>query len=942
MKNLFTFLAILFTMPLFAQVYTDPAFPTVDDAVTLYYDATQGSAGLKDCNCDVYIHTGVITNLSSSGSDWKHVKMTWGVANPDWKLTPVAGKPNLYKYTFTPTVKDYYVPSAGEAIQKLAFVFRNANGDKEGKGTNGTDMYITMYGSNAGLETLIQYPTSSALTSKIGDVINFKGSSSKTADLTLTDNGDILKTANGKDLSYQINVTTAGFHTVKFRAEVNGEVSEKSFTYFIPNGTTIENPPTGTKLGATYLANGDIRFLLNAPLKSNCFLIGSFNNWTQSSTYQMKRSVDGNYYWIDLKGLAAGQIHTYQYLVDGYQNIADPLSDLILDPGNDKNIPAATYPNMPVYPVGTSGAVSVLQPGKTPYVWTTKNYVRPASKDLVIYELLIRDFSPKRSFQSVIDSLDYLKRLGINAIELMPVHEFENNNSWGYNPSYHNALDKSYGTQDKFKELVDKAHGLGIAIITDVVFNHAFSQSPLYKLYNEFGKPSGDSPYLNTDATHPFNVGYDFNHESKSTKDYVKRCLEYWLVEYKIDGYRFDLSKGFTQTKNTDVGKWSAYDASRIAILKDYYDFQQTVSKNSYSILEHLGENTEEKELGNYGMMLWAKMTDQYNEGSMGFGNNSLIAGYYKNRGFTKPQLVTFQESHDEERLMYKNYTFGNTSNPNYNIRDYKIANSRNELTACFFYPIPGPKMIWQFGELGYDYSINACQNGNISNNCRTDQKPIRWDYYQETSKRRLYNVTASIINLKRQYPDLELVASKLQGYFKYIKLQGNGINMIVIGNFENADRIDEGDTVDEWTEQGTYFEYFTGNTYTVGSNIPEFNLKAGEYRIYTDKKLAAPIGGFVKYILLENNEVNVSKYKVEVYPNPTDMETVQLSFDANITNDVKVEITDISGKIISSKTINATNGANLLNIAMPNSAGTYFVKLYIDGETISKKVVKI
>ena len=66
-------------------------------------------------------------------------------------------------------------------------------------------------------------------------------------------------------------------------------------------------------------------------------------------------------------------------------------------------------------------------------------------------------------------------------------------------------------------------------------------------------------------------MGYDLNHESSATRYFSKRVMQYWLEEYKIDGFRFDLSKGFTQVDNlNNVGAWGSYDASRIAIWKDY------------------------------------------------------------------------------------------------------------------------------------------------------------------------------------------------------------------------------------------------------------------------------------------------------------------------------------------------------------------------------------
>ena len=110
-----------------------------------------------------------------------------------------------------------------------------------------------------------------------------------------------------------------------------------------------------------------------------------------------------------------------------------------------------------------------MHPGSPAYNWQNTNFTAPENKNLLIYELLVRDFVQKRNYQTLIDTLGYLDKLGINAIELMPPGEFENNESWGYNPSFHMALDKYYGTPEKFKEFVDSCHGRGIAVIVDMV-----------------------------------------------------------------------------------------------------------------------------------------------------------------------------------------------------------------------------------------------------------------------------------------------------------------------------------------------------------------------------------------------------------------------------------------------------------------------------------------
>ena len=110
--------------------------------------------------------------------------------------------------------------------------------------------------------------------------------------------------------------------------------------------------------------------------------------------------------------------------------VADPYSTLILNYFDDPYIPASTYPNLPDYPEeGDTFEVSVLQTDQTPYNWQVTNFNKPKKEDLVVYEALIRDFDSDRNFQDLIDRMDYFKNLNINAIELMPVMEFEGNES---------------------------------------------------------------------------------------------------------------------------------------------------------------------------------------------------------------------------------------------------------------------------------------------------------------------------------------------------------------------------------------------------------------------------------------------------------------------------------------------------------------------------------
>ncbi|RYY41986.1 MAG: 1,4-alpha-glucan-branching protein, partial [Chitinophagaceae bacterium] len=324
----------------------------------------------------------------------------------------------------------------------------------------------------------------------------------------------------------------------------------------------------------------------------------------------MKRTPDANYYWLRITGLTPGTEYAFQYLVDGNIRIGDAYAEKILDPWNDEyiNTPTVVYPGLKPYPAGlTTGIVSVLQTAAPTYSWQTNNFSRPDKRNLMVYELLLRDFLTRHDWTGMTDTLNYIKKLGINTIELMPINEFEGNISWGYNPDYYLAPDKYYGPKNDLKRFIDMAHSRGIAVVMDIALNHSFGLSPMVQLYwnSALNRPAADNPWFYETARHPYNVGFDMNHGSAATNYFFSRVVEHWLTEYKVDGFRFDLSKGFSTnnyctTGNCDtqgeINNWSSYDASRITIWKKYYDTLQLKSPGSYVILEHFAANSEEAE----------------------------------------------------------------------------------------------------------------------------------------------------------------------------------------------------------------------------------------------------------------------------------------------------------------------------------------------------------
>ncbi|GAB3290983.1 hypothetical protein GCM10027348_08780 [Hymenobacter tenuis] len=929
-----------------AQVVTaQPTFFRDTDAVTLTYDTKQGNKALANYTGDVFIWTGVITNQSTSNSDWKHVKGTsFSAPTAAEKMTPLGN--GKYSITFTP--RTYYPGlTSAETILKLAMVFRGTGGTPEGKGEGNTDILIDVaQGAFSVGFTSPVAQNGNPIFRNSGETVAVTGVASTASTLTLTLNGtQVAQQTNATTLTANVPVTQAGTNVLRLTATSGANTVSSTLNVLVRVATATAELPTGArKDGVTYLNNGTSAVIaLTAPGKQSVYVIGDFNDWQPSATYQLKKTsatdAANGRWWVQIDGLTAGQEYAYQFLIDENLRVADPYTEKVLDPNNDQYIPAITYPNLKPYPVGkTTGIVSVLQSNAPTYAWQVTNFARPKRTDMVIYELLVRDFVARHDYKTVTDSLDYLKRLGVNVLELMPVNEFEGNESWGYNPSFFFAPDKYYGTKNDLKKLVDEAHKRGIAVVLDMVLNHSFGQGPMVQMYFENGNPSATSPWFNTSAKHPYNVGYDFNHESAYTKYFTKQVIKHWLTEYHIDGYRYDLAGGFSQVQKTEATYDAVYDQSRVDIWKDYYNYQISVDATSYPILESFAANTEGKVLADYGMMLWGNLNSNYNEATMGYhenGKSNFNWGYYKERTWTMPNLVTYMESHDEQRLMYKNLRFGNSSG-SYSVKDLNTALARQEAAAAFFFTVPGPRMIWQFGEVGYDKSIFMCTDGTLpgdngsadqygkDQSCKLSNKPALWDYYRNANRRRLYDVYRSLIQLKKDEPVFENFTAFTQdvsGAVKTIHLNNADQNVTVLGNFD----VKSATVNPKFQKTGTWYNYLDGTSLKINKTDSTFTLAPGQYIVYLSKKVAKPLGT----VLSTKSQRDAAVLQLVALPNPAGA-VAQLRYELPRTANVQITVSNLLGATV--QTLPATRqAAGAHEVELPTGTlanGVYLVRL--------------
>ena len=744
---------------------SDPQQPNADQACTLYYKA-DASSPFYNYTEDIYAHIGIVNET------WECVQANWNENKDKCKFIPIAK--NLWKLPLEPTIRDYF-SSGTKTVEKIGVVVRSADGSKQT-----SDIFVSVQ----------------------------------------------------EDL-YQ----------------------------FVPAEVKLLPLPAGAQHGINYNADGSVTLVFYDKDKNNkrfdyCYVVGDFSKWEREDAYIMNRDEEAGCWWYTMTGVEADKEYMFQYYIGNVggerRRYADPYSEVVYEQ-YDKYVSSSTYPDMPSFPSKTSGAVSAFQVNRPEYAWEIEDYQIQDENDLVIYELLFRDFTATKDINGALEKLDYLEALGVNAIELMPIQEFSGADSWGYNPIAYFALEKAYGTREMYKKFIDECHKRGMAVIVDVVYNHVHEDHAMAGLYFDWSayKPKSNNPWFNVNAPHPFSVFHDWNHENQMVRDHIKRSLTYLIEEYKVDGFRFDLTKGFTN-KSSNESTASNYDASRVETLKYYGRHIKSVDPNAVVILEHFADS-ENKDLAAAGMKVWRNMNHSYR--SSVSGSAADFTGLWTGTSVAHGTYVSFMESHDEERTCYgatsatdsKNVKWGicgtmtnwttditlNVDGPFYVARGveftasdmfkirgnaswddaynfgasskgYKLPlNTAYSLTqgsgsqdmaapaagkydvyfspdaktvwlmelntrpanpevesvdpldramlragcnAAFFFTVPGPKMIWQFGELGYDVSIE--QGG------RTSKKPLHWEYYDVPARKGLYDTYSSLISFRKENPE--------------------------------------------------------------------------------------------------------------------------------------------------------------------------------------------
>lgn len=538
-----------------------------------------------------------------------------------------------------------------------------------------------------------------------------------------------------------------------------------------------------------------IKFELFAPYNKAAALTGSFSDWQE---IPMTRGEDG--YFRTQVDLADGD-YQYKFRVQSRSWFVEP------DQWVEINDPYATDIDN-----DTQNGVVRIKDGQRivdTYIWQHDDRPLPSDRELVIYEMHVGDFSggeadryARGQYKHIVEKLDYLCELGVNAIELMPVKEYPGDHSWGYNPRYFFATESAYGSTAELKQLIDECHGRGIRVLIDGVYNHSDTESPLTQIDHDYW-------YHHEPRDLDNSWGPEFNYHLHDEKldinpasQFIGDVVRFWISEYHIDGIRYDAAK---HIENYDFMHWLVAETKQTAGAKPFYNVAEHIPDTPkitnadgpmdgcwhdafyHTVLAHVtGETFDLEQL--------KAVLEPKRRGYLGLTN-----------------IVNYLGNHDHERLLAQ-------------AGDRQIfdedAFKRIKLGAVLVMTAVGIPMVWMGEEFG-EYKPKTI-----------DQAKIDWTLLENEPNHNLFEYYKGLIALRKENqalhteqinffhedPDSKVLA--------YVRWNDQGSRVVVVANF--SDQFLAGYTVPNFPKNGTWHEW-TGD-YDLESGEDTFMLDLPEY----------------------------------------------------------------------------------------------------------------
>jgi 1,4-alpha-glucan branching enzyme len=482
--------------------------------------------------------------------------------------------------------------------------------------------------------------------------------------------------------------------------------------------------------GAT-VYDGGVTFRVWAPFAQGVHVAGEFNGWSETAS---PLEPEGGGYWsADVSGAAPRQ--NYKFVVGGAGWRIDPCARAVTTSVGDGLVYDPSFP------------------------WKNA-FQMPPWNELVVYELHVGTFPdhPRDAaslLDAVIADLGYLQKLGVNAIELLPQGEFPGDSSWGYNPAHIFAVEHLYGGPDALKRLIDAAHGKGIAVILDVVYNHLGPNDlSVWQFDGWFERWQGEDMggiyfYNDWRANTPWGRKNRPDYGRPEVRKYIRDNALGWLEEFRFDGLRFDSTVFIRNVRGNDgdppgdannLGGWGW---NLLKWINDEVDAHQPWK---LTIAEDMQDNP------------W--ITKPTSQGGAGF-DSQWAAGFHhpvrdvlvqpddrsRDMGKIRDALyprsdagatgrVVYTESHDEVGALNGKRRLTADIDPDH--PDGWFARKRSTLGAALAFTAPGIPMI--------------CQGQEILESTAFGAGPINWDNYDRF--RGIWQLYADLTRLRRNGDD--------------------------------------------------------------------------------------------------------------------------------------------------------------------------------------------
>lgn len=519
-----------------------------------------------------------------------------------------------------------------------------------------------------------------------------------------------------------------------------------------------------------------IEFALFAPYNKKVSLVGTFSDWKETP---MEKGEDGFFRTsVDLKDGS----YQYKYKLqskswffepDQWVEVTDPYATEIIDDENQNGV------------IHIKDGERILDT----YVWQNDQHPLPADHELVIYEMHVGDFSggendpyERGQFVHVIEKLDYLCELGVNAIELMPVKEYPGEHSWGYSPRYFFATESSYGTTAELKQLIDECHGRGIRVIMDGVYNHSEASSPLTQIDHDYWYHHAPRDPDNSWGPEFNYEHYDENLETYPARRFIGDTIRFWIENFHLDGIRYDAAR---QIANYDFMNWIVEETKNTAGAKPFIN-----------IAEHIPDTPDITNVDGpmdscwhdsfYHTMLAHLSGERFDLEEL----EAVIDA--KRRGYLGPtNVVNYLSNHDHNRLMVE-------------LGDREIfddeAFRRLRLGMTILFTAVGIPMLWMGAEFG-EYKPKTMEKAKLDwNLLKNDLNRNHFEFVKGLTRLRRENHALHTANIDffHENPEMKI--------FAYGRWNGEGSRVVVVANFSDQYIADY--ALPEFPEDGTWHEW--------------------------------------------------------------------------------------------------------------------------------------